>query len=144
VEDLSFVPTASVDKIFHMNCIYFWPGIVLCPVFVCAYCCSSVAAATCSVAARYCTLSCFCARLLLQLCCSCCMLCCSQVLYSVLFLCAPTVSSVDEIFSCTYFWPGIFSTMALRALYYCALLYDTLLPQFLFFAQNLPRELRLL
>ena len=25
VEDMSFLPSASVDKIFNMNCIYFWP-----------------------------------------------------------------------------------------------------------------------
>ena len=25
VEDLSFLPSASVDKIFNMNCVYFWP-----------------------------------------------------------------------------------------------------------------------
>jgi len=27
VEDLSFLPSASVDKVFHMNCIYFWPDL---------------------------------------------------------------------------------------------------------------------
>lgn len=27
VSNLSFLPTASVDKIFHMNCIYFWPDL---------------------------------------------------------------------------------------------------------------------
>eukprot|EP00277_Geminigera_cryophila_P008526 CAMPEP_0179409814 /NCGR_PEP_ID=MMETSP0799-20121207/2920_1 /TAXON_ID=46947 /ORGANISM="Geminigera cryophila, Strain CCMP2564" /LENGTH=197 /DNA_ID=CAMNT_0021181553 /DNA_START=165 /DNA_END=758 /DNA_ORIENTATION=- len=27
VQDLSFLPSASVDKIFHMNCIYFWPDL---------------------------------------------------------------------------------------------------------------------
>ena len=63
VEDLSFVPTASVDKIFHMNCIYFWPGIGTVS-FFCLARCSSVAAVACSVAARYCTVSLLCECLL--------------------------------------------------------------------------------